>query len=41
MSVENYSKELRNFISSNTKFINDDTFQTKEQLSQNSSIIEQ
>ena len=38
--IENYSKELRTYISTNTKFINDASFQTKEQLSENPSIIE-
>ena len=40
MSIENYSQELRNFIASNTKFINDKSFQNKEQLSENTKIIE-
>ena len=40
MSIENYSQELRNFITNNTKFINDQSFQTKEQLSENTQIIE-
>ena len=40
MSIENYSQELRNFITNNTKFINDQSFQTKEQLSENTKIIE-
>ena len=40
MSIENYSLELRNYISSSTKFIIDESFQTKEQLSQNQKIIE-
>ena len=40
MSIDNYSKELRNYISSGTKFIEDKSFQTKEQLSENTSIIE-
>ena len=40
MSLENYSKELREYISSNTKFINDKSFQTKEELEENPSIIE-
>ena len=41
MSIDNYSKELRDYISSNTKFINDDSFQTKEQLIENPIIIEE
>ena len=41
MSVDNYSKELRNYISSNTKFINDKSFQTKEELLSNPVIIEE
>ena len=41
MSIENYSKELRNYISSNTKLITDKSFQTKEQLTENSAIIEE
>ena len=41
MSIENYSEELRNYISLNTKFINDDNFQSKEELIQNSVIIEE
>ena len=40
MSIEDYSQELRNFITNNTKFINDQSFQTKEQLSENTKIIE-
>ena len=40
MSVENYSLDLRNYISSSTKFINDKSFQTKDQLSKNPIIIE-
>ena len=41
MSLENYSQELRDYISSNTKFINDASFQTKEELLQNPEIIEE
>ena len=41
MSIENYSQELRNYISNNTKFINDHSFQTKEQLAENTKIIEE
>ena len=41
MSIEDYSKELRNYISSNTKLITDKSFQTKEQLTENSAIIEE
>ena len=41
MSIENYSKELRNYISSNTKLITDNSFQTKEQLAENISILEE
>ena len=40
MSVENYSQELRNYIANNTKFINDQSFQTKDQLAENTKIIE-
>ena len=40
MSIEDYSEELRYFIVSNTKFINDDNFPKKEELLQNLSIIE-
>lgn len=40
MSIENYSEELRNFIISSTKFITDDSFQKKEELAQNPTIIE-
>ena len=40
MSIENYSEELRNFIVSNTKFITDDSFQKKDELAQNPTIIE-
>ena len=40
MSIENYSKELRNYISSNTKFINDKSFQTKEELLKDPIILE-
>ena len=40
MSIEDYSKELRNYISCNTKLITDSSFQTKEQLAENNSIIE-
>ena len=35
MSIENYSKEFRDFISTKTKFINDESFQTKEELINN------
>lgn len=41
MSIDNYSKELRNYISSNTKFINDKSFQSKEELVKNPIILEQ
>ena len=41
MSIEDYSEELRNFINSHTKFINDDCFQKKEELVENSAIIEE
>ena len=41
MSIENYSKELRDYISSHTKLINDKSFQTKEQLAENTVIIEE
>ena len=41
MSIENYPEELRNFITKNTKFINDDSFQKKEELAQNPEIIEE
>jgi hypothetical protein len=41
MSIDNYSKELRNYISSNTKFINDKSFQTKEELIKNPIILEE
>lgn len=41
MSIENYSQELRNYISNNSKFINDQSFQTKEQLAENTKIIEE
>ena len=40
MSIDNYSKELRNYISTNTKFINDNSFKSKEQLAENTIIIE-
>ena len=40
MSIENYSKELRNYISSKTKLINDNSFPSKEQLAENTLIIE-
>ena len=40
MSIENYPEELRKYIISHTKFINDDSFQKKEELAQNPSIIE-
>ena len=39
MSIENYSKELRNYISTKTKFINDESFQTKEELINNPKLI--
>ena len=39
MSIENYSKELRNYISTRTKFINDESFQTKEELMNNPQLI--
>ena len=41
MSIENYSEELRNYISLNTKFINDEKFQSKEEIMQNPVIIEE
>ena len=41
MSIENYSEELRNYIYLNTKFINDEKFQSKEELTQNTTIIEE
>jgi hypothetical protein len=41
MSIENYSEELRNYISLNTKFINDEKFQSKEELIENTAIIEE
>ena len=40
MSVQDYSKELREYISLKTKFINDESFQTKEEIISNPSIIE-
>ena len=40
MSIQNYSEELRNFISSNSIFINDESFQTREELKENPEIIE-
>ena len=40
MSIEEYSEELRYFINKNTKFINDESFQKKEELIQNPEIIE-
>ena len=40
MSIEEYSEELRYFINTHTKFINDESFQTKEELIQNPEIIE-
>lgn len=40
MSIENYSQELRNYISSKTKFIDDNSFPSKEQLAENTLIIE-
>ena len=40
MSIEDYPEELRNFIVSNTKFINDENFQNKSEYLQNPSIIE-
>ena len=40
MSIENYSKELRDFISTKTKFINDESFQTKEELINNPQLID-
>ena len=39
MSIENHSKELRNYISTRTKFINDESFQTKEELMNNPQLI--
>ena len=41
MSIENYSEELRNYISLNTKFINDEKFQSKEEIIKNPVIIEE
>lgn len=41
MSIEDYSEELRTFINSHTKFINDDYFQKKEELVENTAIIEE
>ena len=40
MSVQDYSKELREYISLKTKFINDESFQTKEELINNPQLIE-
>ena len=40
MSIENYPEELRNYIVNHAKFINDDYFQKKEELAENTSIIE-
>ena len=40
MSIENYSEELRKFISSNSIFINDESFQTREELKENPEILE-
>ena len=39
MSIEKYSLELRNYISTRTKFINDESFQTKEELMNNPQLI--
>ena len=41
MSIDNYSQELRNYISSKTKFIDDNSFHPKEQLEENTIIIEE
>ena len=41
MSIDNYSQELRNYISSKTKFIDDNYFHPKEQLEENTIIIEE
>ena len=40
MSIQDYSKELRDFISLKSKFINDESFQTKEEIISNPEIIE-
>ncbi len=40
MSIEIFSQELRNYIGNNTKFINDQSFPTKDQLAENTKIIE-
>ena len=41
MSIEDYPEDLRRFINSHTKFINDDCFQKKEELIENTAIIEE
>lgn len=40
MSINEYSEELRNYIRENTIFINDENFQTREEMEKDTTIIE-